>query len=717
MDDKQFEQQMKLLKKTYERVPSKFNADEVLRKIEEEGNQTKEPILTVKSPTSKWQKISVWAVSLASVFIIGILSASFLNDGKEQGDKSVTEFDENDIEKLEKAYQEEREKRRKMLDLTDEQFDSLGFVQFADQEFTRTIKPGSLESNQSGMPLELRYSKVIDFLKLPSEMVQNALESKEKFNEEQSMQYIDELTTKIDHLTYVYDLVINEHLDVMNTAKMNGELDADYLYGHRAELPEPVENMLVNAPKQGISIAVSPDKNRFIAKFQIEYEMRDVLSETAYNYLEIKSNLPFLWAGKLSYEPAQAAHLLQFIEKTLLETKIQNTAIQAVTKMNYLNLAEMLIYDNESNNIFENGKLKNEYSMAWDTLRSTMGVSPIKFFIEPFYQSMVMNEWRINETYKTLDMSDLSYAFSLAEVGDLAELMPGEEFTFQSESYNIPDTDLTQKVHGYFKTVGASSDLQELEFATPIEIVALAQFAREFEKSSLEYSLYRVSDQLPNFEDYNLIMQDQNIIPEDSTNLQYVEERTYLQEGEYHTTVEIFKDGNPVKTIQLIRQKGGLWQIVYEAPLVPPGYYYEPKVAQTDVMEDSVVYLYKKYKQNHNFSLLKSASAIEVAGMYLEADKQGDLETQYELLLKDDQYVTPSREEFLSYPTDGGHDWKVQFEAFEIIQNTPTDANGEFDVVVWFDLNYSLVTDDDSRRGFQMRKTADGWRVHFMPMQ
>lgn len=719
MDDKQFEQQMNLLKKTYNRVPSKFNADEVLRKIEEEGNQPNEHIESAKPKASKWQKVSVWAVSLASVFIIGILSASFLNEGKEQGDDAASEVEEKEIEKLEKAYQQEREKRQKMLGMTKEQFDLLGFVKFADSEFARTINPGSLESDHSEMPLEMRYSTVIDFLELPSEMVQDALEAKGKYNEEESMQYIDELTTKIDQLSYVYDLLIDEHLDVMSTAKMDGELDANYLYGHREELPEPVEQMVLNAPKQGIGIAVSSDKTRFNAKFQMDnfYELRVALTETAYNYLEFKSNAPYIWGGKLSYDPSLSAILLQNMEKTLLETETQNTAIHAITKTYYFDLAFALIYETENNKIMDNGKLKDEYAMAWDILRNTKGYSPIKYFIDPLYKSMAANEWRINETYKSLDIADLTYAFSLAEIGDLAQMMPGEEFTFKSESYFLPDVDLTQRVHGLFKAVEATSDRQALEDATPVEIVALAQFASEFEKADLRYSLYRVSEQLPEFNDYNLIMKGQNVIPEDATLIRYIEEMTYLQDGEYHAAVEIYKDDNLVKSIPLIRQKGGVWQMMYEEPLVPPGYYYEPHVALTDDIENNIVNLYGRYKQNHNFSLLETASALEVAGMYLEADKQGDLETKYELLIKGEQYSTPSREEFLSYPSEGVKDWKVHFEAVEIIQDSPTDENGEFDVVVWFDLNYSLVTEDESRRGFQMRKTVDGWRVHFMPMQ
>ena len=56
MEDKQFEEKMRLLKKTYERVPSKFNAEDVLSKIEEEGKQQKEVKPVTKPVASKLQK-------------------------------------------------------------------------------------------------------------------------------------------------------------------------------------------------------------------------------------------------------------------------------------------------------------------------------------------------------------------------------------------------------------------------------------------------------------------------------------------------------------------------------------------------------------------------------------------------------------------------------------------------------------------------------------
>ena len=103
MDDKQFEQHMKLLKKSYDRVPSKFNADDVLRKIENEGKQQIEEMSFTKPVASKWQKVSVWAVSLASLLLIGFLSASFINEGKNQGAGTNSESKLEDIDQPEEV--------------------------------------------------------------------------------------------------------------------------------------------------------------------------------------------------------------------------------------------------------------------------------------------------------------------------------------------------------------------------------------------------------------------------------------------------------------------------------------------------------------------------------------------------------------------------------------------------------------------------------------
>ena len=717
MDDNQFEQQMKLLKKTYERVPSKFIADEVLQKIEEEGSEPVEVKPVTKPVASKWQKVSVWAISLASIFLIGILSASFLNN-EEQGDEPVSEFDTNDSRKLEKEYKAERVKRQKILHMTNEQFDELGFVQFADQVFAQTIHPDSIESRYSTFTIEERFEQAVNYLKLPSEIIEEAQKAG-KLDEEKSMQFLDELNTKLDYLKNSYDELISKHHEIMSTAKYEGELNADYLYGHRSQMPEPIENALVQAPKQGVAIEVAHDKKSFVANFQMSSVIRNlegVLAEPAVSYLEIKELGPFTLGGELLYEPIQSAAYLQLIESTLLKTNVHN-AIYTTTKAYYEDLAYTLIFESSNNRIIENSKIKLDYAMAWDLLRATQGYSPIKHFIEPLYNSMVENEWLINETYKSLDFNDLSHAFILAESGDLAGLMPGKEHVFRTESYSLPNDDLYHKVHAHYKMVRATGDFQKLESASAIEIVALLDYASALGEIYLMHSLYKESSQLASYEEFsNANLQEPNFIPLDATQIRFLEELTYEKNNEFHTSVEIMKDEQLIKSIPLIRSKNGPWQIVYEESVVPAGYYYEPNTAISQETKDRVIGLYEKFKLDFNFAVLEKANASDIAGVYLEAFHESDLETQYELLVKDESLMPP-REEFISSPNEGGMDWKVQFEAYEVTQMNDSNENDEFDAVVWFDLHYSLVTEDESRKGFQMRKTKEGWRVHFMPFQ
>ena len=62
-------------------IPSSFDKEEVLRKIEEESNKPLNRSHSIKKKGTFKQNVTVWAVSIASIFIIGILSATFLLHG------------------------------------------------------------------------------------------------------------------------------------------------------------------------------------------------------------------------------------------------------------------------------------------------------------------------------------------------------------------------------------------------------------------------------------------------------------------------------------------------------------------------------------------------------------------------------------------------------------------------------------------------------------
>lgn len=713
MEGKQFEQHMKLLKKTYERVPTKFNADEVLKRIEEENVKPKELNAVTKSVASKWQKVSVWVVSLASVFLIGILSASFLNDEKKQGDEPVSEFDKSEIEKLEKAYQEEKEKRQKILGMTNNQFDQLEFVKFADSAFAGIIHPDRIESySNSRLTLEDHYGEVIKYLWLPSEMVEIGLGS-EKYSEEYSMQFVEELNRRTDDLIMFYNSTIDEHREILNTAKLSGKLDARYLYAHRKDLPVDLENMLNNAAKQGISIKVSPDKNNYFAKFEITdrfQKLFEVVDESAIGLFHIKHSAPYTFGGELIYEPHESALYLGQMEQILLGVKHQN-AMYSVMKSYYDDLAYQLIFGSTNTSVFdENRVMKQEYQNAWQLLAVNTAYSPVGIVLHPVVNAMLESNWKENATYKELDFNDIQNAFVL--VDDLESQKP--ETGLGSMAIGWPNSEMQGQAHGFLKSPNKSDGTYNYADLTPIEAVVLFDYAHELNFSEIMYGLISKYEGLGLMEDLVASGDIPDLIPVGATSLTYNDGLTYEQNGEYLGTVEVMKDRKVIMSIPVIRNKEGVWQVSLS---VTEFNYEEPLVGTINMSFTSKVeQLYNAFKSSYDFEILKNEEPFIIASVYLEALTQNDKKTQYELLVEGDNYETPSQKEFLSYPKDESMDWKAQFKAYEYTPNGVAGEYDEYDAVVYFDLKDKFVT-DETRKGFQIRKTYEGWRVHFMPIQ
>lgn len=107
MEDNQFKKRMGVLKKSYERIPSSFDSDETLRKIDEGST---------KRINSKNNRIIVWTISIASIFLIGFLTATFLlSENREQAAKEELEITNQFRLELEESYKEERDKRQEAL--------------------------------------------------------------------------------------------------------------------------------------------------------------------------------------------------------------------------------------------------------------------------------------------------------------------------------------------------------------------------------------------------------------------------------------------------------------------------------------------------------------------------------------------------------------------------------------------------------------------------
>ena len=111
MEDNRFEKRMIDMKKSYERVPSSFDSDEILRKIEHDTTKR-----SPNKPNTMRKNITVWAMSIASVFLIGFLTATFLlTENREVATMTENEITDQFRLELEQSYKEEREKRQQIL--------------------------------------------------------------------------------------------------------------------------------------------------------------------------------------------------------------------------------------------------------------------------------------------------------------------------------------------------------------------------------------------------------------------------------------------------------------------------------------------------------------------------------------------------------------------------------------------------------------------------
>ena len=555
----------------------------------------------------------------------------------------------------------------------------------------------------------------IKYLLLPSEMIMK-LPMGNEMNEEMSMMFAEELSGKIDDLKEVYDQVLVEHKDVLNTAKMNGKLDVAYLNSKQKDLPEPVRQMVLNSSQEGIVIKVAPNEKEYIADFQMDdllFSLYGRIAQRAIDSLAFKQMAPFTYGGELVYGIQETAYILDQLELYLLSEK-NPTSTYTVIKSYYEDLAYTLIFGSPQAAVFENGKIKEEYQFAWNYLLRNTRVSPIKYYMTPVVASLRANDWEVNETYKMLDFNGLKDAFQLAETGELAKIMPADEIADFREVVEWPNSDLLQKLHGYLKNSSTTNPDYALSNLTPIESILLFSYAQQLDFSDLMLDLVRPFQGISTLSDIQAFLGNKNILSNEAITLMYDDRMSSYQNEEIFGTIEVQQGGHTVKTIAVIKNREGLWQIDLGITVSFEGeHFYEPINSQ---YTNNIQSIYEEFKKEYNYELINSEGPAVIAGIYLEALYSGDAETQYALLVDDEYYIKPTREEFLGdyIHSENVMDWKTQFDSVEYMIG---DLQAEHDQVICFNLKPEFQTNDESQKGYQLRKTVEGWRVHFMPMQ
>ena len=709
MDDKQLEERLNLLKSSYDRLPSSVDTDEILQKIENENHVV--PI-EQKSKGSKRQRVTVWAVSIASVFIIGILGTSFLYESNE-GTKSQQEYSEDDIKNLVKKYEKERLKRQQILQLDEAEFANIEFVQYADNIFSAQISPGTLEGKNDDVSIKDGYEFAIEGLKLPSEMADETI-NKGKLNAVQSIGFIQDFISKSEHLINFYEYLLYEHEATLKTAEHDGKLSEHVLIANRYNMPEEIQNMIEVLPKQGLKLAVNKEGTAFQIVpdwAMFTRELYTVLDENESRYLSLYNSIPDYGVANLLHEQdfSILGYYLAEIEFTLLNS-IEDTVMHSRFENYYFDLAETILFPSDINVIFnENNEINTDTRMAWESLVNIPGVSPIATLMKPLVASMNVSDWKYNETYKQLDIEQLRDYYYLGlddqlEITKLNwfELLPdGEEKSVESNEASISLLELYERFN-------ENLNPSVLHGVGPMDITLLYHYADKEDNREMMWEL--MSSSFKNEHDKRDFIENptlQNIIRESSKNLYFTKDYL-IQDGKYLKTYIGQEKGNQVGYDLLLRlESDDIWRFQGVED-----YFTTKAIPVDDKFVGRMHALYKSFAGTHDQTVLKEATPEEIVGLYYYSAQLKDYETQYELYIKDDTRLQIPKDEYMNGEHENIEDIRLEFTAMEY---------------ALFSEGYGVVTltkhpdprksEDNTVIGFQLIQTENGWRPPFMPIQ
>ncbi|MEA0563561.1 hypothetical protein [Lysinibacillus irui] len=314
MDDKQFEQRMALLNKSYEQMESQLDPQRVLQQIDVEdyARESLESVNMAQKPSAKWQKTAVWIASIASVLLVGILISSymypsaFVQSDEEKIESSYEEW----FSSLQKKYQEKREKTRIELNIPEDDFKKLSFVETADYIYNDKAKNKKIVLNR--MAYDSKYltqleQEILDSLQTPREMIERIEKNKKPMSFGESRYFFSKYYYPTKGVLQYYTNELS-HYNTMLSQKKN-----DY--------PKELNQLIATAKKQYFELSYDGQNYSFRtnpifmkdAPVSIDRLHPDVLGY--FKYLAMGS----LFNGEdLRFSAEESASILKLYERTLV---------------------------------------------------------------------------------------------------------------------------------------------------------------------------------------------------------------------------------------------------------------------------------------------------------------------------------------------------------------------------------------------------------------
>ena len=309
------EKSLNLLKKSYNRLPVKFRADQVYGAIKQPAHSAKK-----KSKSIAWTIIAVFSLAII------LISTPILFPGQKE-QRTVNASDMESFKTLEEKYKSERSKRQNLLQLEEARFNQLDFIRKADSDFQtlkQVIKDGAASVN-----MESETEMIIESLKLPSEMMIDIQLEPLYEDEAESIEYIRTYREKVKDLITVYNGVIWDYRETIEEVS-GGSQRAHSLMFSKDEFPDELQHMIDTMRDQSIQLCEKKqtfDINACYYKSSVHDQLLSYVHYSTRHYGEMLSYDYYLNHANMVYSPGWISSELDSIQNAIITLENDDDAV------------------------------------------------------------------------------------------------------------------------------------------------------------------------------------------------------------------------------------------------------------------------------------------------------------------------------------------------------------------------------------------------------
>lgn len=725
MDNDNFEKRMDFLKKSYERVPSSFDPDEVFKKIDEEKVPDFQEKRTQKNGGFR-QRFTVWAVSIASIFIIGLIGTGLVLDQKNNSDEENldTVVTDDYIEELQQKYEIEKEKRREMLKLDEEHFEI--YVEGAsiwllnNKDFVQSAKQNA---NANEVFLDT-YNRAIEELKTPSEMIQDLKRQSLVEDEQRSIEFITTFREKVQRLVTIYDQILEENREAIDAYEVDASVDkAEIMMLSSNSFPEQLQNIINTMKEQSIRLYTGKYTGEVKSKFYLSRSAEDLplhLHDFTNAYISMIADEPYMYAGVLEYTVPETVGTLQSMERTLMLVE-RDSSLYPIMETYFVTLFNEILKGSTSTKIFDSdGVLLPEYQEAWNNLAYSGDATPLTYIMRPIVAEMKASGWRSSEQWNSLHYNDIEEALVLYREGVLAEYMYGEQPVFEDNTVKLPNEAFEQEVEALYKEFKKSYDKSVFKDISPTHVVGVFNYANEMEDPKTMYRLFHESYSEVSGTGFTEEAYIQNwrkgvSLFRKATDVNFTNANVQRYEHSLYAFVSINNGEETKKSIPLIYGENNVWEIRDMWLDRLPSFEQTPEIQIDDSTKGHMKELYKNFKRSRNSADLFGEQALTVMSLYLHAGALEDYETQYALFYHEDGSELIEKEKFVQDGERYSQPYQEDMYTSMSFKGLEEDSDGNWPGIATFMVNQELYPNLPAKQEFQMMWTEDGWRVKFQP--